>query len=68
MISERIALLAAELELGRPFGPDRPGLIQARAGSHTILYRVRASELLIVSVLHGRQDHARRLSRRKTLS
>jgi len=61
LLAERMALLAAEPELGRAFGPQRPGLMRARAGQHMIFYRVRTNELVVVSVMHGRQAHEVRL-------
>lgn len=63
-LSERLSILATAPELGRPFGPERPGLMQARAGRHTIFYRVKIDELAVVSIMHGRQDHVARLTRR----
>jgi toxin ParE1/3/4 len=61
LLADRMFLLASEPELGRPFGPERPGLMQARAGEHLIFYRVQPHELIVVSVMHGRQNHGRRL-------
>lgn len=39
----------------------RPGYLKARAGSHLIYFRMTATDLEIIRILHGKQDVERHL-------
>ena len=53
------------LASGRRQGRDvdvRPGYLKCLTGSHVIYYRVREDQIVVIRVLHGRQDVGRHLA------
>jgi toxin ParE1/3/4 len=58
-LSDTFELLLDNPELGKRRDDVRPGVRILRAKKHRILYRMLPDSILIVRIIHGRQDERR---------